>query len=93
MMEAACRVDWPAVQGSQPRLPGESHGIKKMVAHWKFGQSSPVCGALVQRVVSAERRFNYCPGCQTGGWILKDRSLSGLPPDAWPDNLDDLPAS
>ena len=33
---------------------------------------------------------HYCPGCQTEGRILADRSLSRLLKDDWPKTLDDL---
>jgi formamidopyrimidine-DNA glycosylase len=33
---------------------------------------------------------NYCPGCQTEGRILSDRSLARLLKDDWPKTLDDL---
>ncbi|MFN2250578.1 MAG: Fpg/Nei family DNA glycosylase, partial [Anaerolineae bacterium] len=61
-----------------------------MAVHGKHGQPCPVCGATVQRIVYAERETNYCPGCQTGGRILADRSLSRLLKDAFPRRLDDL---
>ncbi len=63
---------------------------KQMAVHGKYGEACPVCGVAVQRIVSAEREFNYCPGCQTNGRILKDRSLSRLLKDDWPDTVDDL---
>lgn len=59
-----------------------------MAVHGKFGQPCPECGRKVQRIVYAERELNYCPRCQTGGRILKDRSLSRLLKDDWPELLD-----
>jgi len=56
----------------------------EMAVHGKFGQPCPVCGTAVQRIVRAENEINYCPGCQTGGRVLKDRSLSRLLRDDWP---------
>jgi formamidopyrimidine-DNA glycosylase len=44
----------------------------------------------VQRIVRAENEVNYCPRCQTGGKILKDRALSQLLKDDWPGSLDEL---
>lgn len=61
-----------------------------MAVHGKFGQSCPVCGAPIQRIRYADNETNYCPGCQTGGKILADRSLSRLLKDAWPRHLDEL---
>jgi formamidopyrimidine-DNA glycosylase len=62
----------------------------RMAVHGKFGEPCPVCGAPVQRIVYASRETNYCPGCQTGGKILADRSLSRLLKDDWPASLEDL---
>lgn len=63
----------------------------EMAVHGKFKQACPVCGSPVQRVVYATaNEMNYCPGCQTGGKILADRSLSRLLKDAWPRSLEDL---
>lgn len=62
-----------------------------MAVHGKYRQPCPVCGSPVQRVVYATaNEMNYCPGCQTGGKILADRSLSRLLKDAWPKTLEDL---
>ncbi|MDR3632553.1 MAG: DNA-formamidopyrimidine glycosylase family protein [Isosphaeraceae bacterium] len=61
-----------------------------MAVHGRFGEPCPVCGAPVQRIRYADNETNYCPGCQTGGRILADRSLSRLLKDDWPRHLDDL---
>jgi formamidopyrimidine-DNA glycosylase len=62
----------------------------EMAVHGRFGKPCPVCAAPVQRIRYAENETNYCPGCQTGGRILADRSLSRLLRDAWPRHLEDL---
>jgi formamidopyrimidine-DNA glycosylase len=62
----------------------------QMAVHGKFRQPCPVCGAPVQRIVHAENETNYCPGCQTGGKILADRSLSRLLKEDWPRTLEEL---
>lgn len=62
----------------------------EMAVHGKFGEDCPVCGAPVQRIVSGGRETNYCPGCQTNGKILADRSMSRLLKDDWPKHLDEL---
>jgi formamidopyrimidine-DNA glycosylase len=61
-----------------------------MAVHGRFGRPCPDCGAPVQRIVYAENECNYCPGCQTGGAILADRSLSRLLKDDWPRTLEAL---
>jgi formamidopyrimidine-DNA glycosylase len=62
----------------------------EMAVHGRFGKSCPVCGAPVQRIRYADNETNYCPGCQTDGRILADRSLSRLLKDDWPGHLDEL---
>jgi formamidopyrimidine-DNA glycosylase len=62
----------------------------EMAVHGRFGKPCPACGAPVQRIRYADNETNYCPGCQTGGKILADRSLSRLLKDAWPRHLDEL---
>ena len=61
-----------------------------MAVHGRFGQPCPVCNAPIQRIVRAENEVNYCPRCQTGGKILKDRALSVLLKDDWPSTLEEL---
>jgi len=63
---------------------------REMAVHGRFGQPCPACGAPVQRIRYADHETNYCPGCQTGGKILADRSLSRLLKDDWPRHLDEL---
>lgn len=60
---------------------------KEMAVHGKFGQPCPVCESPVQRIRYKSNETNYCPGCQTDGKILADRSLSRLLKDGWPDAL------
>jgi len=62
----------------------------EMAVHGKFGANCPTCGSPVQRIVYSSRETNYCPGCQTGGKILADRSLSRLLKEDFPKSLDDL---
>jgi formamidopyrimidine-DNA glycosylase len=62
----------------------------EMAVHGRFRKPCPVCKAPVQRIRYADRETNYCPGCQTGGRILADRSLSRLLKEDWPRHLDDL---
>jgi formamidopyrimidine-DNA glycosylase len=63
-----------------------------MAVHGRHRLPCPTCGAPVQRIVHAENESNYCPGCQTGGRVLMDRSLSRLLHDDWPRSLDELEA-
>jgi formamidopyrimidine-DNA glycosylase len=61
-----------------------------MAVHGRFNLPCPACTAPVQRIRYAESECNYCPGCQTGGRIFADRSLSRLLKADWPKTLDDL---
>lgn len=63
---------------------------EEMAVHGKFGEPCPKCAAPIQRIRYASNETNYCPGCQTGGKILADRSLSRLLKDDWPRSLDEL---
>lgn len=46
--------------------------------HARTGLPCPVCGDTVREVSYAERSFQYCPRCQTGGKPLADRRMSRL---------------
>lgn len=46
--------------------------------HNRLGEPCPVCGTPIARVEYEEYTVYYCPGCQTGGRLLKDRRLSRL---------------
>jgi formamidopyrimidine-DNA glycosylase len=46
--------------------------------HNKLGEPCYVCGTPIARVDFEEHTIYYCPKCQTGGRILKDRRLSKL---------------
>ena len=59
----------------------------EMAVHGKFDKPCPACGKPVQRIRYKNNETNYCAGCQTGGRRLKDRSLSRLLKDDWPDSL------
>ena len=46
--------------------------------HKRLGEPCPVCETRIERVDFEEHTIFYCPTCQTGGRILKDRRLSRL---------------
>jgi formamidopyrimidine-DNA glycosylase len=46
--------------------------------HGRTGLPCPVCGDTVREVSFADKSFQYCPTCQTGGKALADRRLSRL---------------
>jgi formamidopyrimidine-DNA glycosylase len=46
--------------------------------HRKLAEPCHVCGTPIAQVDFEEHTIYYCPSCQTGGRILKDRRLSRL---------------
>jgi formamidopyrimidine-DNA glycosylase len=46
--------------------------------HKRLAEPCYVCGAPIARVDYEEHTVYYCPDCQTGGRVLKDRRLSKL---------------
>jgi formamidopyrimidine-DNA glycosylase len=46
--------------------------------HNRLGEPCPQCGTPIERVDYEEHTVYYCPTCQTGGRVLKDRRLSRL---------------
>ncbi|HSS73250.1 MAG TPA: DNA-formamidopyrimidine glycosylase family protein [Gaiellaceae bacterium] len=46
--------------------------------HNRLGEPCPDCGTPIARVDYEEHTIYYCPQCQTGGRVLKDRRLSRL---------------
>jgi formamidopyrimidine-DNA glycosylase len=48
------------------------------VIHNRLGEPCPQCGTPISRVDFEEHTIFYCPSCQTGGRLLKDRRLSRL---------------
>jgi formamidopyrimidine-DNA glycosylase len=58
------------------RLKGEKRSGLRV--HARTGLPCPVCGDTIREVSFADRSFQYCPTCQTGGKPLADRRLSRL---------------
>jgi formamidopyrimidine-DNA glycosylase len=46
--------------------------------HDRLGEPCHVCGDPIQQVDYDEHTIYYCPRCQTGGRVLKDRRMSRL---------------
>ena len=46
--------------------------------HARTGMPCPVCGDTVREVSFADKSFQYCATCQTGGRVLADRRMSKL---------------
>lgn len=62
----------------------------EMAVHGRYKQPCRVCGTKVQRVAFATNELDYCPRCQTGGKLLRDRSLSLLLKNDFPSTIDEL---
>jgi formamidopyrimidine-DNA glycosylase len=58
------------------RLKGEKRSGLRV--HARTGLPCPVCGDTVREISFADKSFQYCPTCQTGGKPLADRRLSRL---------------
>ncbi len=69
-----------AVARAEGVAASELKGEKKanLRVHGRFGEPCPVCGTTIQQVIFADRTFQYCPTCQTGGKKLSDRVLDRL---------------
>lgn len=57
-------------------LKGEKRSGSRV--HARTGLPCPVCGDTVREVSFADKSFQYCPTCQTGGKVLADRRMSRL---------------
>ena len=69
-----------AVQRSVGLRAATLKGEKRsgLAVHGRTGLPCPVCGDTVREVSFADKSFQYCPGCQTGGKVLADRRMSRL---------------
>ena len=59
------------------REQGKGDSVVYLV-HDRLGEPCPQCGTPIARVDFEEHTIYYCPTCQTGGRLLKDRRLSRL---------------
>jgi formamidopyrimidine-DNA glycosylase len=64
-------------RGLELRERGAGDGQTYRV-HKRLGEPCHVCGTPLAQVDFEEHTIYYCPGCQTGGRVLKDRRLSRL---------------
>ena len=77
---AMVRVLGDAVARSVGQQAATLKGEKRagLAVHGRLGLPCPVCGDTVREVSFADKAFQYCPGCQTGGKVLADRRMSRL---------------
>ncbi|MGH2799176.1 MAG: DNA-formamidopyrimidine glycosylase family protein [Thermoleophilaceae bacterium] len=64
-------------EGLELRLRGAADK-KAYRIHNRLDEPCPACGTPIARVDFEEHTIFYCPSCQTGGRVLKDRRLSRL---------------
>jgi formamidopyrimidine-DNA glycosylase len=73
----AAAVDAVLAEGLEARERGVSDA-KAFRIHKHLGEPCPVCATPIAQVDFDEHTIFYCPECQTGGRVLKDRRLSRL---------------
>jgi formamidopyrimidine-DNA glycosylase len=73
----AAAIDSELERGLELREAGASDE-KTYRVHRRLGEPCHVCGAPLAQVDFEEHTIYYCPSCQTGGRVLKDRRLSRL---------------
>ena len=78
--DAIISVLTDAVQRSVGQQAATLKGEKRsgLRVHARTGLPCPVCGDTVREVSFADKSFQYCPTCQTGGKVLADRRMSKL---------------
>jgi formamidopyrimidine-DNA glycosylase len=70
-------IDEELARGLEFRLAGAGDA-KTYRIHDRLGRPCPACETPIARVDYEEHTIYYCPRCQTGGRVLKDRRLSRL---------------
>src|SRR5829696_8265405 len=73
----AAAIDAELARGLALRERGAKNATTYRV-HDKLHEPCHVCGTPIERVDFDEHTIFYCPQCQTGGRLLKDRRLSRL---------------
>ena len=78
--DALISVLTDAVERSVGQQAATLKGEKRsgLRVHARTGLPCPVCGDTVREVSFADKSFQYCPTCQTGGKVLADRRMSRL---------------
>jgi len=74
-LDAAIREDLTRALELRERGKGDADVY---LVHNRLGKECPQCGTKIERVDFEEHTIYYCPSCQTGGRLLKDRRLSRL---------------
>jgi formamidopyrimidine-DNA glycosylase len=77
VVRLAAAIDAELERGLELRERGSSDEQTYRV-HRRLGKPCHVCGTPLAQVDFEEHTIFYCPTCQTGGRVLKDRRLSRL---------------
>jgi formamidopyrimidine-DNA glycosylase len=77
VQELAEAIDVELERGLELRERG-ANDARTYRVHDKLHEPCYVCGTPIARVDYEEHTVYYCPDCQTGGRVLKDRRLSRL---------------
>jgi formamidopyrimidine-DNA glycosylase len=75
--QLAAAIDSELERGLELRERG-AKDAKVYRVHNKLHEPCFVCATPIERVDFEEHTIFYCPQCQTGGRLLKDRRLSRL---------------
>ena len=80
LFEATTQILTDAVERSVGQRAATLKAEKRsgLRVHARTGLPCPICGDTVREVSFADKSFQYCPTCQTGGKLLADRRLSKL---------------
>jgi len=80
LAEAIVEIESDAVQRSVGQKAAMLKGEKRsgLRVHARTGLPCPVCGDTIREISFADKSFQYCPTCQTGGKPLADRRMSRL---------------
>ena len=73
----AAAIDSELARGLELRVRGAADKSVYRI-HRRLGEPCTRCGGPIAQVDYDEHTVFYCPACQTGGRVLKDRRLSRL---------------
>lgn len=76
--EAISTVLTDAIEAADGKPAADLKDAKRerMRVHGRAGEVCDVCGSSIAEVVFSDSSLQYCPGCQTQGALLKNRSTS-----------------
>ena len=77
LQRLSAAIDAELSRGLEARERGAKDATVYRI-HKRLGEPCPDCGTPIARVDFEEHTIYYCPQCQTGGRVLKDRRMSRL---------------